>query len=438
MEKKRITLQERFAGRRLHPPPYILYRILAWVVKTLFYKKLGVNIRYRVNLRDYPSSYIVVSNHASRLDYIYVTLAFLPHSLNYVGGYNEFFRSHLAGIFRWMQVIPKKNFVSDPYTIREMKRVLARGGRVALFPEGMSSISGANQPCMTATGKLLKHCGLPVLLIKIAGGYLTSPKFSTLERPGRVDIVVDSLFTPEDLANMSAGEIQRKVDQAIAHDDYQWNKETRISYDGKGEMAHNLHTLLYWCPKCHREFTMRGEGSRIICSSCGNGAVMNEYYDLIPLDETCVIPDTPRVWFDMERQNVRAWIRRGDFEMREKVKLGTLPKYRYLKKQDTSEISGAGEILLNREGFHFTGENDGAPFSFSLRPENLPTYGMCTDVTRFYTFYDNRFFEFFPEGETTAKWLLAAEENHRMAGGQWRDFPGRESADVEPETVKQE
>jgi 1-acyl-sn-glycerol-3-phosphate acyltransferase len=397
--------------------------MLVLIVKVLFLKKLGISFQYQVNLRDYPSPYIVVSNHASRLDYIYASLAFLPYSLNYVAGYNEFFRSHLAGIFRWMQVIPKKNFISDPYTIREMKRILAKGGRVVLFPEGMSSISGFNQPCMIATGKLLKHCGLPVLMMKIAGAYLTSPKYSILERPGRVDVLVDSLFSPEDLADMSAGEIQRKLDKAIAQDDYQWNKEKRVVYAGKGEMARNLHTLLYWCPKCNREFTMRGEGDRIVCSNCGNGAVLNEYYDLIPLDGTCVIPATPRIWFDMERQNVRTWIRSGDFELRERVKLGVLPKYRYLKNQATSEIAGAGEILLNREGFHFTGEREGAAFSFSIRPENLPTYGMCTDVSRFYTFYNREFLEFFPEGETTAKWLLAAEENHRLAGGRWQDFP---------------
>jgi hypothetical protein len=48
---------------------------------------------------------------------------------------------------------------------------------------------------------------------------------------------------------------------------------------------------------------------------------------------------------------------------------------------------------------------------------------MCTDVTRFYTFVDGEFIEFYPETESVAKWFLATEENHRHCGGQWRDFP---------------
>ena len=82
--------------------------------------------------------------------------------------------------------------------------------------------------------------------------------------------------------------------------------------------------------------------------------------------------------------------------------------------------------LIDKEiknGLRITGERNGKPFVFSIKPELLPTYGMCTDVSRFYTFYNNEFLEFFPERESTAKWLLATEENHRRAGGFWKDFP---------------
>jgi hypothetical protein len=222
---------------------------------------------------------------------------------------------------------------------------------------------------------------------------------------------------------MSAEEVQTALDLAIAHDDYAWNKEVRTAYDGHGQMAKNLHTLLYRCPKCGGEHTLRGEGNVITCSACGNGATLNEYYDLIPLDESCVIPSSPREWYDMQREEVRKWVENEDFELRENVRLGTLPKDKYLQDQETSQIVGEGELILNREGLHFDGVRDGAPFAFSIRPENLPTYGMCTDVSRFYTFFENEFLEFYPENETVAKWFLVTEENHRRAGGLWKDFP---------------
>jgi ribosomal protein S27AE len=308
-----------------------------------------------------------------------------------------------------------------------MSRVIKEGGRVILFPEGMSSISGANQPCAVASGKLLKYFKLPVLLMKISGGYLTSPKFNLADRPGRVEVEVDRLFTPEDLDAMDAEEIQLELDRVLAQDDYAWNKKARVPFRGQGALAQGIHTLLYWCPKCGAEFSMKGEGNRIVCSRCGNGAEFNDFYDLIPLNADCVIPETPRVWYDMQRKRVREWVRDGDFELRETVKLGILPRDHYLKHQATSEICGEGEILLNGQGFHFTGIREGKRFSFSIPPEQLPTYGMCTDVSRFYTFYRGEFLEFYPAKETVIQWFLVTEENHRRVGGLWKDFPDAET-----------
>ncbi|MDR1620722.1 MAG: 1-acyl-sn-glycerol-3-phosphate acyltransferase [Clostridiales bacterium] len=415
------NLQQKLLLRRLHRPNYIIYRILTFfVVKLMLERKYNVTYTYKINPREYQAPFVVVGNHASRLDYIFSSLAFLPHTLNFVAGYNEFFRAHLALIFRLMQAIPKKNFVSDIYTIKEIKRVLNDRGNIMLFPEGMSSISGGNQPCAIASGKLLKHIGLPVLRIGIAGGYLTSTKYCLADRPGRVDVEVDILFTPEQLAKLSEKEIQRRLDEALYHDDYEWNKTARVAFQGGGNMAKNLHDMLYWCPKCGAEFTMRGEGDDIVCGACGNGARLNEYYDLIPLDETCVIPDTPRVWWDMQRAIARERVRDENFSLREEVELGTLPPYKYLKKGNTSEITGRGTLTLDHSGLRFEGERESGPFRFFIDAKSLPTYGMCTDMSRFYTFVDGAFLEFFPKSRSVAKWLLTTEENHRHVGGAWR------------------
>ena len=41
--------------------------------------------------------------------------------------------------------ISKKNFVTDVYAVKQIMNIIKKGGRVILFPEGMSSISGHNQ-----------------------------------------------------------------------------------------------------------------------------------------------------------------------------------------------------------------------------------------------------------------------------------------------------
>jgi hypothetical protein len=239
-----------------------------------------------------------------------------------------------------------------------------------------------------------------------------------------VDVVIDQLFTSEDIERLTEAELQAKLDEAISHDDYEWNKAERVRFAGKGRMAHNLHHLLYWCPRCGGEFAMKGSGDTIVCGKCGNGAALDERYDLHPFDSSCVVPETPRVWYDLERKNVYREILEPGFRLREKVKLGALPKHEYLKDQATSRIVGSGELVLDRQGLHYQGTRDDRPFAFDLGSDKVPTYGMCTDVTRFYTFVKGEFLEFFPEGETVTKWLFATEEIHRLNGGPWKNFPG--------------
>ncbi|MBR5489159.1 MAG: 1-acyl-sn-glycerol-3-phosphate acyltransferase, partial [Firmicutes bacterium] len=107
------TLAQKLHSRKIKQPPKYIYLILARIWRMMYEKKLGMTIKYNVDPKKEKGPFIVVSNHASRLDYIFTGLAFLPHRMNFVAGYNEFFRSHLAMVFRLLQVIPKKNFVPD-------------------------------------------------------------------------------------------------------------------------------------------------------------------------------------------------------------------------------------------------------------------------------------------------------------------------------------
>lgn len=423
MSEKRPTIAEKLSRRKLHTPPALIYLLLANIWRLLFVKKLGVTTEYLADPRKAEGPYIVVSNHASRADYIYTGLPFLPHRLNYVAGYNEFFRSHLALVFRLLQVIPKKNFSPDMYCIREISRIIRAGGRVCIFPEGMSSISGANQPVALGSAKLLKHFGVPVYACHISGGYLTNTKYCLDERRGAVHVTVDMLFTPEQLKELTEEEIGERLHESLKQDDYAWNLRQRIAYDGHGEMARNLHDLLYWCPNCGREFTMKGEKDAIRCTMCGNGATLNKYYDLIPFNKICTIPKTPRVWFDMERRRAAEAVKEPGFRLEEKVKLGLLPKYDMLKEQATSIISGEGTLTLDSSGITYRGSRNGEQVELHQDILTLPTYGMCTDVSRFYTFFNGEFHEFYPEGRTVGKWLHCTEEMHRHMGGKWQNFP---------------
>ena len=415
------TLDQKLHSRKIKKPNFI-YPILGYVWKLLFYKKYNVTPIFKTDIKKVKEPYILLSSHASRLDYMFTAIPLLPKRFNFVAGYNEFFRSHLAGVFKLLRVIPKKNFTADIYTIKEVSRVIKKGGNIILYPEGMSSISGANQPVAVGTGKFIKHFKLPVYYSVIKGGYLTSPKYDLTERYGKVEVVYDIMFTKEEIEKLSPAEIEDIINEKLYHDDYAWNKQVKNEYKIKGDISNNLHHLLYYCPKCKSEFTMKGENNKIYCTKCGNGASITNTYEMIPFDETCVIPSTQTEWFNLERKLAEIEIENKDFKLTEKVKLGMLPKDKLLKDQKTSIIVGEGTITLDHTGLTYNGTCNNEAFSFHLNTSEVPTYGMCTDLSRFYTFYKGEFMEFYPENETVEKWFLCTESLHRYHNGKWRNF----------------
>lgn len=422
MSKEKKTIEQKLHGKKMKRPPYIIYNVLGFIWKLLFMKKYGVSYEFKTDFRKEKGPYILVSNHASRLDYIFVGVPLLPNTYNFVVGYNEYFRSHLAGVFGILKPIPKRNFTPDLYTMRELVRIIKDDGKIIIFPEGMSSITGANQPVAIGTGKFIKHFKIPVYYSLIKGGYLTATKHSLIDKPGKVEVTYDILFTPEEIDKLTPEQIEDKMNKALYHDDYKWNKEKKYKYKTNGKAAESLEDLLYYCPKCHKEFVMKGEGDVFKCTHCGNGATIDDTYTMTPLDETCIIPDTQTEWVKLQRELVKKQIQDPNFELKEEVELGMLPDYKLLKDQKTSEIVGKGVITLNKEGLTYVGTKNGEEFTFHISTDDVPTYGMCTDMSRFYTFYKGVFMEFYPKTRCVEKWFLATEELHRLNGGKWQDF----------------
>ena len=407
--------------------PNAIYNILGVVWKLFMYKKYNVHYTFKTDFRKVSGPFFFISNHASRLDYIFTGVPLLPLRMNFVAGYNEFHRSHLAFVFKLLRVIPKKNFTPDIYTVKEISRVIKNGGGVCIFPEGMSSISGANQPVAIGTGKLIKHHKVPVYYSVIRGGYLTSPKYNLKDRCGRVEVEFDRLFTPEDLEKLTVEEIEDTINRAIYHDDYAWNKIHKHRYEIGETGAEDLEDLLFWCPKCGKQHTMATKGNTIFCTACGNGATLTDTYELVPFDDTSVIPETQTEWFNMQRDVIRREVENEEFVLEENVELGMLPEFELLKNQATSQIVGSGVLRLDRSGLTYTGTKNGEKYTFHIKSRSLPTYGMCTDLSRFYTFHEGEFVEFYPEHRVVEKFFLATEEIHRLNGGAWKDSSAQKS-----------
>ena len=419
------TIAQTLSTKKYKRPNKFLYSLLVNIVVKSLARKYKTTIKRTVDMKKYKNKqFILVGNHASRADYIFATLAVGSNvPLNFVVGHNEFYRSHLKLIFNIANAIPKKNFVPDMTTIRGVSSVIKQGGNICIFPEGMSSISGAQQPVALGSGKFIKHYKLPVLMLKIKGGYLTNTKFCLTDRPGKCEVELSELITEDQIKNLTAEQIEDLLNTKLYHDDYEWNKHAQVEFNCNGKPEYHIEQLLYKCPVCGEEFQMIGENGKITCKKCNFEASIDQKYNLTA-PEGSFIPASPSKWMEWERRIVRKEVLKDDFCMKEHVLLGVLPDYEYLGKTETSSPAGEGMLMINREGLRFEGMKNGSPFSLFIESKNLPSFGMCTDASLFYTFAQNgEYYEFTPtETKTAIKWLLCAEEIHRINGGKWQNY----------------
>jgi len=425
MAKEKETLQDALSHRKYKQPNKFVWWVLCKVLVKHFLSK-GYNPHIEVidDINKEEGPCFLIYNHQSRGDYIWLSQATYPRRLNFVTGYNEFFRSKFAFIFKLIGQIPKKNFTSDVASIRGMNQIIKAGGVVCMAPEGMSSITGHNQPVGPGTGKLFKHYGIPVYLCKQKGGFLSNHKVCLDTRTGRVDATLYKLFTPEDLKNLTAEEIETKCDEALWVDEYEWQKEQHIEWKHVDNICSHLHDLCYKCPTCGKEFDMIGEKNYLKCNSCGEGATMDKFYDFHPISKKSILPDSPSKWVDWERGLVAKEIRENpNYEFKVDVDLGMLPPDHTVKNNMTSEVVGKGVVTINHQGMSYKGTRNGEEFEFLLDYNKIHTLVIVTDCTFFSIYNEGIYYDFFPSFPCVGKALLIVEEMHRLHVNTWKQLP---------------
>ena len=138
---------------------------------------------------------------------------------------------------------------------------------------------------------------------------------------------------------MTADEIQDKLNETFRHDDYEWGQKNRIKWNMHGRSAEHLDEICYVCPRCGGDLTMKAEGGKIRCTKCGNGAVVNDYYEFETFDDTCVFPVSPVKWVEQERVRIIKEIREDqNYSFTEEVDIGYLPPYKYVPKNGVTEV----------------------------------------------------------------------------------------------------
>lgn len=419
------TLQQKVATRNYHRPNKFIWWVICKFIAPIAMKQYGKQKLTVIDSIDkYPGPKFIVYNHQSRFDWVNIVKLTNEQRVNFVIGYNEFFRSHFKLIFKLIQSIPKKNFTTDLVSVKAMSKIIKDGGIVCFSPEGMSSICGHNQPIVPGTGKFLKHFGVPVYAMKSQGAYLVNHKVCLDNRKGMMEAELCCLVSPEELKTLTPEEIDARINKYLWQDDYEWNKEKKYHYALMENATSHYEDLAYYCPKCGKEFGIVTKGNEIHCEHCGNGATLDDTYEFHPY-EGAVIPESLSKWVDLERKIEYNRIKNDpnyEFVVEDCI-LGELPKYHYLKHKKTSEPCGKGKVICNHQGFTFDGERDGKPYSFTLNYKEFWTLVVVNDCTFTGVYVNGEYLDIIPPKPVIGKLLLMVEEFSRFHYNVWPNFP---------------
>lgn len=420
--KKKSTIAETLQKRKYAPTNKFFSLIYKTVMVDIIGKKYKPNFHIIDRVADYDGPCFVIFNHLSRLDHIYVCGATYPRVTNMMAACNEFYRKKFSLVFNLNKVIPKKNYSADIISIRGVSEVLKKGGCVTFAPEGVASDFGCNKPIVPGTSKMFKHFKVPVFLCYLEGQFLQNTKVCLDERLGETHATLSLLFSKDDVANLSVEEMDDIINEKFRRNEYAWTKEKKIKWETNGRICHRLEDYCYKCPKCKQEFTMKGEGNKIECLNCGNGATMDDYYVFHPYKDA-VIPVDPCVWAEQERIDIIKEIRNDpNYLFEDECQIGNINEHKLVDGKLSTFIVGNGKIWVDHNGLHYKGTRNGEPYEFTAEYKNLYTFFVATDTRAFSFYLKGEYFEIYPKNKTTGKFLLLVEEMHRYHVNFYKNF----------------
>lgn len=323
-------------------------KYVAYFVAKMKLRGAKIDIR-QVNTEGLKPPYFVLANHASEFDMAMSMLTNYPHRTYNVVALDGLY-DYTETLMRSIGTIAKRKFIKDLALIKNMKYVVTKckDAILMMYPEAKYSLQGATSYLPPTLGKLAKFLGVPLVVINLRGCYVNAPQWHKIynKRP-TLEAVVTQVATAEEVKSLSEDELQRRIVENFAYDDFKWQKENNVVIDVPYR-AQGLNRILYKCPHCGAAHQMHGEGIRLTCLACGKTWEMSPLGELKALGgetEFSHIPD----WFDWEKADVEKRVREGTYRFEDEVRVKTMPNAQHMY------VHPNGRLVHDNSGFTFTG-----------------------------------------------------------------------------------
>ena len=297
---------------------------------------------------------IILSNHASFHDYVFVTAAVYPHRVTYMAAAKMFHEPNRRPFLKLARSIPICSFQGDVRAVATAFQILKKGGIIGIFPEGQIAYHGASLKPPFSIAKFLKKAGVNVYIIKNQNAYLMAPPWTNKIFKGKVLSSMQHLFTPEQLNDLDEEAIFERVEKGLYFDAGAFNKVAKYRYR-VNDIA-NLENLIYQCPHCGFE-GLEAKKNKLVCPKCHHELVYDEYGLLGGLS----------VFENYERQRIaleKEIEKQPNYSLSSPVELVRYHGDGLLK-------SGEGIVTLNRDAYTYRGTDNGQDVEYIFGTKHI-------------------------------------------------------------------
>ena len=305
------------------------------------YQKIGME---RLGRRE-PALFLM--NHSSFIDLKMASEMLHSRPYNIVCTTDGFVGK--KRLMRLLGCIPTNKYVSDLNLVRDMVYATKKlKSSVLMFPEGGYSFDGTSTVLPDHLGKCVKLLGVPVVMIETKGAFARDPLYNNLQlRHVKTSATMEYLLSAEEVKELSAEEITRRINEKFSFDAFRWQQENKIKIS-EPFRADCLNRVLYKCPLCHTESQMLGKGTTLTCGACGKEWELDEYGTLVAKTGDGVFSHVSD-WYRWERETVKKELLADTYLLSLDVDIYMLADTKCLYRV------GEGHLTHSRAGFHLTG-----------------------------------------------------------------------------------
>lgn len=297
------------------------------------------NVRFNRNGFKVPKEpCLFLSNHASNWDGIYLEIMFpgrvIHFLVNEVVLRNKFLKFFMGALLGMVRRGEGKNDMTSVKNILDLKK---KGKNIGIYPEGDVDIWGRTLPIDDSISKLAKKLNMPIVLLRIDGAQLRTPRWVRMPRRSRICYNVTNVLSVEEIKNITTAELHQKILDGISYDEMKYQKESNTSVGCLFTRAEKLEYGLFWCPKCKALHTIHSQNNSVYCSNCDFIATLDKKYRFHSDFENT--PDNPTEWADRQSAFIPEYVNNIPQDkpilMSQKIRMHLAPRRHFFNRRYT-------------------------------------------------------------------------------------------------------